>query len=92
MILGQIKVEEKSNEITAIPQVLRALELSECIVTIDAISLSTFSKGRPPRREASRANKKTHHGTAPTFFPLLDFNAFALIPSHVRVVADSRWG
>ncbi len=37
MILGQIKVEENSNEITAIPQPLRALELSECIVTIDAM-------------------------------------------------------
>lgn len=37
LVLGQIKVDEKSNEITAIPQLLRALELSECIVTIDAM-------------------------------------------------------
>jgi len=37
LVLGQIKVDEKSNEITAIPQLLRVLELSECIVTIDAM-------------------------------------------------------
>ncbi len=33
----QTKVDEKSNEITAIPVLLRALELSGCIVTIDAM-------------------------------------------------------
>lgn len=37
MVLGQIKVAEKSNEITAIPELLRVLELSGCIVTIDAM-------------------------------------------------------
>lgn len=35
--LGQVKVSEKSNEITAIPQLLTALDLADCIVTIDAI-------------------------------------------------------
>lgn len=37
LVLGQIKVDEKSNEITAIPELLRVLELSGCIVTIDAM-------------------------------------------------------
>jgi predicted transposase YbfD/YdcC len=37
LVLRQIKVDEKSNEITAIPQLLRTLELAECIVTIDAM-------------------------------------------------------
>jgi predicted transposase YbfD/YdcC len=37
LVLGQLKVEEKSNEITAVPQLLRALELSGCIVTLDAM-------------------------------------------------------
>src|SRR5664279_2064630 len=35
LVLGQVKVDEKSNEITAIPQLLEALEISGCIVTID---------------------------------------------------------
>jgi predicted transposase YbfD/YdcC len=37
LVLGQRKVDEKSNEITAIPALLRTLALSGCIVTIDAI-------------------------------------------------------
>jgi len=35
--LGQVKTEEKSNEITAIPGLLRLLELHGCIVTLDAM-------------------------------------------------------
>ena len=37
LVLGQVKVDDKSNEITAIPALLELLELSGCIVTIDAI-------------------------------------------------------
>ncbi len=41
LVLGQIKVEDKSNEITAIPELLRALKLAGCIVTIDAMGCQT---------------------------------------------------
>lgn len=41
LVLGQVKVDEKSNEITAIPQLLQALEVSGCIVTIDAMGCQT---------------------------------------------------
>jgi predicted transposase YbfD/YdcC len=37
LVLGQLKVAEKSNEITAVPRLLRVLELSGCIVTLDAM-------------------------------------------------------
>jgi predicted transposase YbfD/YdcC len=37
LVLGQLEVDGKSNEITAVPQLLRALELSGCIVTLDAM-------------------------------------------------------
>ena len=37
MVLGQIKVDDKSNEITAIPKLLELLEISGCTVTIDAM-------------------------------------------------------
>jgi len=37
MVLGQLKVDDKSNEITAIPQLLDLLEIEGCIVTIDAM-------------------------------------------------------
>ncbi len=41
LVLGQRKVKNKSNEITAIPQLLHVLELAGCIVTIDAIGCQT---------------------------------------------------
>jgi predicted transposase YbfD/YdcC len=41
LVLGQTKVDDKSNEITAIPQLLDLLEVAGCIVTIDAIGCQT---------------------------------------------------
>lgn len=41
LVLGQCKVNEKSNEITAIPRLLRLLEVKDCIVTIDAMGTQT---------------------------------------------------
>jgi predicted transposase YbfD/YdcC len=37
LVLGQVKVDDKSNEITAIPELLKVLDVSGCIITIDAI-------------------------------------------------------
>jgi predicted transposase YbfD/YdcC len=37
LALGQVQTEEKSNEITAIPALLEALDVSGCIVTIDTM-------------------------------------------------------
>ena len=37
LALGQVKVDDKSNEITAIPELLRLLKLNGCLVTIDAM-------------------------------------------------------
>jgi predicted transposase YbfD/YdcC len=41
LVIGQRKVSEQSNEITAIPQLLDMLEVAGCIVTIDAIGCQT---------------------------------------------------
>lgn len=40
-MLAQRKVDEKSNEITAIPALLKVLDLEGCIVTIDAMGTQT---------------------------------------------------
>lgn len=37
VVLGQVKTEEKSNEITAIPELLALLNIKDCTVTIDAM-------------------------------------------------------
>jgi predicted transposase YbfD/YdcC len=41
LVLGQTKVNDKSNEITAIPELIQVLELNGCIVTIDAMGTQT---------------------------------------------------
>jgi predicted transposase YbfD/YdcC len=41
LVLGQVKVDDKSNEITAIPMLLKLLEVTGCIVTIDAMGCQT---------------------------------------------------
>jgi predicted transposase YbfD/YdcC len=38
LTLGQVKVAEGSNEITAVPEVLRQLNVEGCIVTVDALN------------------------------------------------------
>ncbi len=37
LVLGQVMTDEKSNEITAIPQLIEILDLKETVVTIDAM-------------------------------------------------------
>lgn len=41
LVLGQRKVDDKSNEITAIPKLLKLLEVKGCIVVVDAIGTQT---------------------------------------------------
>lgn len=41
LVLGQLKTDEKSNEITAIPELLKMLVIKGCIVTIDAMGCQT---------------------------------------------------
>ena len=41
LVLGQVRVNEKSNEITAIPVLLENLMIKDCIVTIDAMGTQT---------------------------------------------------
>ena len=41
LVLGQVKVADKSNEITAIPALLELLDIAGCIITIDAMGTQT---------------------------------------------------
>ena len=46
LVLGQVKVDEKSNEITAIPALLDALDVAGAVVTIDAMGCQTAIAGK----------------------------------------------
>ena len=52
LVLGQVKVDEKSNEITAIPELLKVLVLKGCIVTIDAMGCQTKIANKIISKEA----------------------------------------
>ena len=41
LVLGQVRTNEKSNEITAIPMLLSLLDIEDCVVTIDAMGCQT---------------------------------------------------
>lgn len=41
LVLGQLKTEEKSNEITAIPELIKLLDIKGALVTIDAMACQT---------------------------------------------------
>lgn len=73
IILGQLKTAEKSNEITAIPELLDTLELKGCTVTIDAMGCQTAiaKKIRGNRGDyvlGLKGNQGTLHAEAVNFF------------------------
>ncbi len=41
VVMGQLKTDKKSNEITAIPKLLRLLDITDCLITIDAMGCQT---------------------------------------------------
>lgn len=52
MVMGQVRTEEKSNEITAIPALLELLEVEGCIITIDAMGCQKEIAGKIIEKEA----------------------------------------
>jgi predicted transposase YbfD/YdcC len=71
--LGQVVVDEKSNEITAIPKLLQILELSGCLVTIDAMGCQTEIAEKIIERGADyvlavKGNQPTLHAGIAAFF------------------------
>jgi predicted transposase YbfD/YdcC len=52
LTLGQVAVDAKSNEITAIPQLIELLDLKGCVVTLDAAGCQKEIAGRIVAKEA----------------------------------------
>jgi predicted transposase YbfD/YdcC len=52
LVLAQVAVEDKSNEITAFPQLLQQLALTGCLVTIDAMGCQTAIAAQIREQEA----------------------------------------
>lgn len=73
IVLGQIKTDEKSNEITAIPELLNLLEIKGCIVTIDAMGCQKNIAQKIVEKEADyilslKGNQGKLHDDVISFF------------------------
>lgn len=73
LVLGQVKTNEKSNEISTIPELLRILELKGCIVTIDAMGTQTAIADQIITQGgdyvlALKGNQSSLHEAVTTFF------------------------
>jgi predicted transposase YbfD/YdcC len=65
LVLGQVAVAEKSNEITAVPPLLRALDLAGCVVTLDAMGCQKQIAKEIKEADADYVLAlKGHHATA----------------------------
>jgi predicted transposase YbfD/YdcC len=85
MVLGQKKTEEKSNEITAIPVLLDTLELSGCIVSIDAMGCQKSIAKKIIEKEADyllalKGNQGTLHEDVKLFMNSIATQT--LLPAH----------
>jgi predicted transposase YbfD/YdcC len=71
--LGQVAVDAKSNEITAIPQLLDLLDLNDCVVTIDAAGCQKDIAAQIVAKNADyvlavKDNQPTLHGQVADYF------------------------
>lgn len=73
LVLGQVKVADKSNEITAIPALLELLDMAGCIITIDAMGTQTAIASQISHAQADyilalKGNHPTLYGQVKNWF------------------------
>jgi predicted transposase YbfD/YdcC len=97
LLLGQVKTEAKSNEITAIPQLLKLLELQGCIVTIDAMGCQKDIARQITTQEADyvlalKANHPTAYEEVSTFLDTAVADGFGRYPYDYHETLDGDHG
>ena len=106
LVMGQLKTDSKSNEITAIPELLQLLAIKGCMVTMDAMGCQTAIAGQIRAQEgddllALKSNhKKAYKAIKQHFHPHIEHqlawrtaeNFFdAFDDSHGRTVRRRVW-
>jgi predicted transposase YbfD/YdcC len=97
LVLGQVKAEDKSNEITAIPQLLEVLEVAGCIVTIDAMGCQTEIAAQIIAQEADyvlslKGNQGTLHQEVAEYFAWAEQRSFKQIEHSYYESTDGEHG
>src|SRR5262245_20432841 len=95
--LGQLKVDDKSNAITAIPQLLRMLELEGAIVTIDAMGCQkeiaqTMTEQGAEYVLALKDNHPTLHSEGQLFYDDIKADRLDHITSERHTTSDADPG
>ncbi len=97
LVLGQVKVKTKSNEITAIPALLAVLDLTGCIVTIDGIGTQVeiarqiIQQGGDYLLPAKKNQFQLYEDIA-LFFKLAQQNEFAKVSHTYHRTVDNQHG
>ena len=97
LVLGQLKVEEKSNEIIAIPKLIQMLDIAGATVTIDAMGCQKEIAKVITDREADyvltlKENHPTLSGDVTRFFDEAKATAFADIAHAYHETVDGDHG
>jgi predicted transposase YbfD/YdcC len=94
LVFGQVKTEEKSNEITAIPLLLDKIALEGSIVTIDAMGCQHEIANKIVKAKADylfslKGNQETLHEDVAEYYSEFDFNKPAPAMKHISFQATS---
>jgi len=97
LVLGQVKTDDTSNEITAIPELLRVLELTGCIVTIEAMGCqrdiaATIVDQGADYVLALKGNQGTLHADVQLFFGTAQATGFKEVPHTFHHTIDGDHG
>lgn len=89
IVLGQIKTEDKSNEITAIPKLVELLELENTIITIDAMGTQKKIATAIIEKNADyilalKKNQETLHDDVELFFD-------SIIKNEINYISVSKF-
>ena len=97
LVLGQVKVKTKSSETTAIPALLKVLDLTGCIVTIDGIGTQVkiarqIIKQGGDYMLPAKKNQRQLYEDVKLFFELARQNEFAKVSHTYHRTVDNRHG
>lgn len=94
VVRGQLKTEDKSNEITAIPHLLKMLDISGCIITIDAmgpqknIAKTIIDKNGDYILAVKESHKTLYNDTVLFFNEMENMEEGRVFNEHTTVDAD----
>lgn len=97
VVLGQVKTDSKSNEITAIPNLLKLLDIQGCIVTIDAMGCQRAMAAQITARQgdyvlALKGNQSQLHDDVVAYFDYAQRRQFNDIESDYHETIEKGHG